>query len=842
MATTSTEENIEENQDVAPFEHILSVTWESGSLSAAFYTIQTMETFVVQEVIDLRPNFSLFHNLFRQLNPVYVLASGHESFLRLVMQLLNLPAESDLSLFSVKKTNFVATGKFYIYPRGEKALQLNRQRIVKIKLAGLSDTLTDNQRQLFLDSILPMKQNTVIQSLGNLLDFLDTNLKMLFRFDAAKRSVITDLRVYSMADQLQMDDTTFEALKIFSSNRHPSAFKQEVNNRHRDGFSIFTLLNRCSSKIGAVELKTIMQQPIKDVKELNLRYDSVDWCQQVENNSTCAILQRHLRNVSDIRTTYKRLLEDSVNLGVWKTFQKSVTNAYRVLDVVQSAVAQGQNAGLLKATAEAIKEKQNLELLIQSLETILDLKLEENSAAFIIRKDVDPDLDEKKDMFSDLQNNLPETFIDDIKTFTSGYENLSYNITFIPEMGYALSITVHCEAGQAAESIFQPREDFTLELCSGNCYYFLTPYCRILNEQFGGLFNEIREMEDKIVSNLFKFIESVMVDIQAVVKLCAQVDYLMAFAVVSKQNNYTRPVLSTEKVLSIKNGRHVLLEVQYDFVGNDIEIDQQKLVYLLTAPNSTGKSVFLKQIGSIAYLAHIGCFVPAAHATIGVLDAIYSRIYSPEALHHEMSSFLADVQQMGKLIMNSTDRSLLLVDEFGKGSNVDEGKAILVACLEELIERGSRATPITFLTTHYLDIFDLIDERLRETGTICLTIPTEVTEDGTLLSTFRVQPGRCPKEYAFQHKEVKKTLHASGKISNASFCTLNESSSEFMNELTRKKIGFAYKVYQDYLNSGKVNLEMIMGMYNEMSLSADITTMETMGTSSAMFPREEFMD
>lgn len=820
--------------EFTPFEHILSVTWESGSLSAAFYTIQTMETFVVQEVIDLRPNFSLFHNLFRQLNPVYVLASGHESFLRQVMQLLNIPADADLTLFNVRKASFVANSKFYVYQRGTNSLQLNRQRILKIKLSGMDPNLTDQQRQLYVDSILPMKQNTVVQSLGNLLDFLDTNIKVLFRFDAAQRNVIADLRVYSLNDQLQMDDTTFEALKIFSTKRHPSAFKQEVNNRHRDGFSIFTLLNRCSSKIGAVELKTVMQQPIKDMKELNLRYDSVEWFQRLENSSTCSILQRHLRNVSDIRTTYKRLLEDPVGLPVWRTFQKSVINSYRVLEVVKGAVAQGENTGLLKCSAEAIKDRSNLELVIQSLDTILDLRVEDNNTTFIIRSEVDPDLDQKKETFTELQNNLPETFIEEIQQFTGGDENISYNVTFIPEMGYVLAIVVHVDLGAeqlAPERIFKSREDFHLELCSGNCFYYMTPYCAILNEQFGELYNEIRELEDKIIQNLFRFIESVMVDIQAVVRLCAQVDYLMAFGMVSQRNHYVRPVLSTEKVLDIKNGRHVLLEVQCDFVGNDVCIETERLVHLLTAPNSTGKSVFLKQIGSIAYLAHIGCFVPATHATIGLLDAIYSRIYSPEAMHQEISSFLADVQQMGKLIMNSTDRSLLLVDEFGKGSNVDEGKAILVACLEELIERG-RATPITFLTTHYLDVFELIDEKLRESGTICLTIPTSVAEDGSLVSTFRVTPGRCPERYAFQHSELRKTIQQSseGTVNNTSFCTLNESSMEFEDEVTKRKISFAYHLYQEYLNKGTVEFADVLDRFNELSLPVDANITEDNNT------------
>lgn len=819
-------------------EHILSVSWESGTLSAAFYVIQTMEAFVIQEVIDLRPNFSLFNNLYRQLNARYVIVSGHDAFVKHIMTTLNIPEATDQKLFHVKTATFNGSTKLCIYPRGDKSLQLNRQQILRIKLSGIPATSTDMQRQMYIDSILPMKQTVVVQCLGNLLDFLDTNWKLIFRFDRSQ-NIISNLSVYSMDTQLQMDDTTYEALKLFSSSRHPSAFKQEVRVKNREGFSVFGLLNKCSSKIGAVELKTIMQQPIKDMEELNRRYDSIEWLQQLGNTTTCSNLRRCLKNIYDIRTSYKRILEDPRCLPCWRAIQKSIVNGYKVLEIVQVALDKQENVGVLGASTKAIKNTKNLQLVIQALGTILDLNEEDNQSAFMVKKGVDQEVDDLKQTLHDLQTSIPEDFEQDIKRFTNSHPYLTYNLTFIPEMGFILMIVVLDEA----KNIFQNWPDYNLVLCSSNSYYYNTPYCQTLNNQHGGLFNKIKELEDKIVANLLKFIDSVMMDIQAVINLCAQVDYLMAFAIVSGENNYVRPVLTREKVVDIKEGRHVLLEIKDAFVANDVTVNQGNLVNLITAPNSTGKSVYLKQIGSIAYLAHIGCFVPATAATIGILDAIYSRIYSPEALHQEVSSFLAEVQQMGKVMMNSTDRSLILIDEFGKGSNVDEGKAILVACVEELIERG-RSTPITFLTTHYLDVYDLVEESLRPRIT-CYTMATRTDDEGALVATFQVRPGRCASEYAFKHAELRKTLLTlpGGSVSavranNASFCTLNESTVDFMAELTRKKITLAYNAFQDYLRTGDVNVDKIFGMMEEMTVSMDrggmMTTTTVDGAPSEM--------
>lgn len=814
------EQQADEEIDSVVLEYILSLTWESGTLSASYYIPQTMEVNVMQEVIDLRPNFSLLHNLFRQLSPVTVLASGHEGFLKQVMQILNIPEHTDPTIFHVMKSSGVNNQKFLIYPRGEKMLHLNRRRILQMKLSGIPE-MNDSRRQMYLDSILPLKQSLVVHSLGNLIDYLETNRKILFKFDSTK-NLISNLKVTSMDFQVQIDDTTFEALKIFSANQHPSAFKQEVRVRNREGFSLFGLLNKCNSKIGALELKMIMQQPLNDMAELNSRYDAIEWFQRLENHSTCFKFQRFIRKIIDIRVTFKKILETPKKLVYWRSFQKSITNGFRVLQVIQGAVEAQENVGVLKKSSEKVRNSKNIELIIQSLETILDLKEEDNHKMFIIRKGVDQDLDNQKNILYDLETNIPEFLDDEVKIFVNAHTNLTYGITFIPEMGFVLSVTIFDDV----RCPFQGSSDaFTLVLCSNNTFYFNCSYCQSLNEEFGNLFNNIQERENKICDNLLKFIDTVMVDLQSLIALCAQIDYLMGFAVVSSENNYVRPELFEEKVLEITEGRHVLLEVKYEFVANDVLVDTAKLVGLLTAPNSTGKSVFLKQIGSIAYMAHIGCFVPAKAAKIGVLDAIYSRIYSPESLHQEVSSFLADVQQMGKIMMNSTDRSLVLIDEFGKGSNVDEGKAILVACVEDLLDRGE-ATPITFLTTHYVDIYDLMEESHKK-KIINYTIPTETNEEGVLSSTFKICLGRCPNRYAFNHREVRKTLDSSAKVNNSTFCTLNNSSLDFMNELSKAKITFAFNVVQDYLRSERqVNMEKIFQMFDEMAVKVDASSSE----------------
>lgn len=163
-------------------------------------------------------------------------------------------------------------------------------------------------------------------------------------------------------------------------------------------------------------------------------------------------------------------------------------------------------------------------------------------------------------------------------------------------------------------------------------------------------------------------------------------------------------------------------------------------------------------------MAHIGCFVPAAAATIGLLDAIYSRIYSLECTHQSGSAFLHDLQQMAKVMTNSTSNSLILVDEFGKGTNVLEGQTILSACVESLVKRGAMA-PITFVSTHYRGVYEGLcnQEWIRLQTFECVADRRAVAcgpNGGRtwLRSTFRLIDGVGRADYAFECGELSEEL------------------------------------------------------------------------------------
>lgn len=224
-------------------------------------------------------------------------------------------------------------------------------------------------------------------------------------------------------------------------------------------------------------------------------------------------------------------------------------------------------------------------------------------------------------------------------------------------------------------------------------------------------------------------------------------------------------VVSDRKIVEIHNGRHILLDLQKKFVSNDtsISVEKRNLINVLIAPNASGKSVYLKELAQIFYLAHIGSYVPAERATIFMVDAIYTRIFNPESLFLAKSAFLTEIQEMGNLISNSSTNSLVLVDEMGQGTSEADGKSLLIACLENLDWRADKS-PVAFVTTHYVDAYDfLVDKEWISMKTFQM----EESHRGRI-STYKIIDGKCADRYVKDCAIIRKFIKHTGVPSSKS--------------------------------------------------------------------------
>lgn len=247
---------------------------------------------------------------------------------------------------------------------------------------------------------------------------------------------------------------------------------------------------------------------------------------------------------------------------------------------------------------------------------------------------------------------------------------------------------------------------------------------REVDQQIGDVYCNIVDAENSIIRMLEKNVLQSESAIISIVKIISSLDCLLALASAAQDFGFSRPQLFDENILIIEDGRHPLQEMCVSqFIPNDTAISgSRERIKLITGPNFSGKSVYLKQVGIIIFLAHIGSYVPAKFAQVGTFDRIFTRISSRETVTVSQSSFFLDCRQMANMINNATEKSLLLVDEFGKGTNTLDGTAILASTLNEFLRRLK--PPVLLATTHCLDqqFFEFLDTSINQYQALHMSI------------------------------------------------------------------------------------------------------------------------
>lgn len=245
-----------------------------------------------------------------------------------------------------------------------------------------------------------------------------------------------------------------------------------------------------------------------------------------------------------------------------------------------------------------------------------------------------------------------------------------------------------------------PAEDqFTFVFSQNHRNFFKHRIVYDLDNTIGDVQSDIQDRQRMIVLQL----EESMLDLEGIIHTAAgamsTLDAFLSLGAIAQEYRMVAPQIVDEPVLVIKGGRHLLQEQTVDnFVPNDTLLTEQKNIALISGPNSSGKSVYLKQVGIIVYLAHLGAFVPADHAVIGLTDKILTRIASLESVSTPQSAFMMDLTQMAKMLRSRTTRSLCLIDEFGKGTNPADGMALLASIIEDFTISKSRALFVLHFT------------------------------------------------------------------------------------------------------------------------------------------------
>ncbi|KFB46055.1 AGAP002642-PA-like protein [Anopheles sinensis] len=675
---------------------ILSLCWNAGALGASYYDIDQLELFAIQQAIEPRPQYALLRELVRRYNPLFYVLSGASCFLDDCTELLGLPPRTTTGAPDSSRASESTATNVKIYEFHAKAQATAKNRLLALKVSGMPLESDERECRTFLESMLPFEQELLVHSVGNLLLLLDSAGDMV-----PTERLVTKVNLTTPSTQLIIDGLTYEALQIFDASRHPSGFKCGTDTR---GLSVYSLFNRCSSKNGEEWLSRLMTQPIRDSSELKRRHDTVQWLlENVRYGNQFDLCLKHLSNVGLL---YRKILQATARNREWKMLKKNLYYLYSLCKVCTMALEVPATAGtLVEDLGRYSRNPDNaLKHVLYTVDKCLDLEKGEEENKVVIRAGLDPEIDQLRDQYDGLRRLVLETSRLEMENLQLDMGHVC--VTYLPSFGFVISTQIDDQLQRSG--IFN-NASFDLVFQADQTAYFQINLCKELNTEFGQLIGRMIEQELALLTRLTTYVGHKFPEIMDVFKLAGKLDALISFATVAKMHRYVRPIISEGKSLVVQAGRHVLLEHQKTYRPNDTNIGETNHHYVsvLAADTSLGKTTYLKELAIICYLAHVGSFVPATHAQIPILDSIYTRLDHPESIFSGKSSFMSELYQMSNVLQHASSKSLVMIDEFGKGTNYVEGKSLLVASVEHLLKRGIHA-PLTFVTTKFTGIEEFL--------------------------------------------------------------------------------------------------------------------------------------
>uniref|UniRef100_A0A336MLD2 CSON003427 protein n=1 Tax=Culicoides sonorensis TaxID=179676 RepID=A0A336MLD2_CULSO len=778
---------------------ILSISWNSGVLGAVCYDMSTMEITIVQEIIDTRPDFMYLNNLLRQVCPSYLLINGTTTFTSEVLKFLDLPENFNYNTMR-KQKNKPTRSNIQISPIDSRKSVIAKTRLSQLKLPGMPSDTSESSRLLYLSSIIPLNQSLVVYSFYTLLEYLEANFKKTFCEDSL---IITNINTCQLKNQLMIDLSSLYGLQIFSSNPNQNL------NEHKNKCNLFNVLNQCISSIGSNALKELVMSPTRDLKEIRVRQNTVEWCMMTKNFETVKKIRHHLRKIKNTSLLCKRIIYNMGKAHDIQLLKMSILNAYLICEECAKCCAADPEIEntIIKCLAEFTTESRTIKGVLFSLDKIVDLIVSKKENRFVVKTGLDLDLDRKKELLNSVKSSIYEP--EQIKKLNLPNFVTDFYLVYMEGVGFVILVeTEHANSDMFSNS--STNEPLDIIFRKDHRIYFKTSYCKELTSKYGNLYGEICCHEKRIFDRMVKYLIHTLPELIAVNKMCAKLDCLIGFASVAIQRQYVKPVMVNHKCLFIEQGRHPLIEIINNFKANDTNMNDTFPITILSASNASGKSVYMKQVALIAFMAHIGSFVPANNAKIGILDTIFTRIHCPESIHLDESSYFSDLKQMSFILMSATCNSLVLIDEFGKGTNVKEGQALLAACIENIANR-KKGSSLAIISTHFHEIFKLINNSEK----IILKTFKSITDEFGYRSLYELIEGYSSPKFSVYNE----TYNLFGKLL-ASSQTLRILDLDITYDMIlATRLGFVLSLLYKFKQTKQLEINEIFNLFQEAKLA-----------------------
>ena len=474
-----------------------------------------------------------------------------------------------------------------------------------------------------------------------------------------------------------MDKFTFRNLEVLGSNAGA------------EGTSLVQVMDRCSSPMGSRLLREWLAMPVMDVQELDARYDCVQHF--LENEEARALVSDAMAQVGDL----DRILSRCATGKVGPRELVHVSKALKQMEPV-AAVCRASGVKALKSLAAGIKDCRDVCSQIDG--TLLENPAVSPGKGDIIAPGVSEELDSLREISRGGKDYLLRMQEREIEATGISSLRIGYNNVF----GYYIEVRNTYRDKVPAEWIRKQT------LVSSERY--VTEELKEYEQKILGADSAIYELETGIYAKLVDAVRSRTADIQANCRIAARIDVLRAFATLAAERKYCRPVVDKSDSLEIKAGRHPVIETRLgpgeEYVPNDLSLDSRhNQIIILTGPNMSGKSALLRQTALIVLMAQAGSFVPAESARFGYFDKIFTRVGATDNISRGESTFMVEMLETSMIMHNLSPRSLVLMDEIGRGTATYDGMSIAGALVEYIHEHGQGAK--TLFATHYHELNEL---------------------------------------------------------------------------------------------------------------------------------------
>lgn len=469
-----------------------------------------------------------------------------------------------------------------------------------------------------------------------------------------------------------------------------------VHSPNENAKTLIDVIDQTETPMGSRLLRRWVVMPLKEIALIEQRLSVVD--QMVINADFSHALRQHIRCIGDLERLISKAAVRRINPRELLQMKRSLSE----IEQVKSLCSGIDNQALRRYGEQLNSCRTVYEMIDKQIDEDAPVKVDKG---YVIADGVNDELDELrslagsgKDYLMNLQQRESErTGIPSLKI---GFNNV---------FGYYLEVT-NTHRDKVPQE-WMRRQTLT------NAERYITPELKEYEEKILGAEERMQAIETQLYEQLLQTLTEYVQPIQYNAQLIAQLDCLQGFATVSLANGYCRPTLTDDAVIDIKEGRHPVIETQLppgeQYVSNNVYLDRDKQqIMIITGPNMSGKSALLRQTALIVLLAQMGCYCPAQSASIGLVDKVFTRVGASDNISSGESTFMVEMNETASILNNVSDRSLVLLDEIGRGTSTYDGISIAWA-ITEYLHDNKKIRPKVMFATHYHELIEMADRYER---------------------------------------------------------------------------------------------------------------------------------